>query len=41
VSPTRDVRTGINATGVYWETPEGPVVLFLTGLHHAGEIVGG
>jgi hypothetical protein len=36
---TRDVRTGINATGVYWETPEGPIVLFFTGLHHAGEIV--
>ena len=36
---TRDVRTGINATGVWWETPEGPVVLFFTGLHHAGEIV--
>jgi hypothetical protein len=36
---TRDVRTGINATGVYWETPDGPVILFFTGLHHAGEIV--
>jgi hypothetical protein len=36
---TKDVRTGINATGVYWETPDGPVVLFYTGRHHAGEIV--
>ena len=36
---TKDVRTGINATGIYWETPEGPVVLFYTGRHHAGEIV--
>jgi hypothetical protein len=36
---TRDVRTGINATGVYWETPNGPVLLFYTGRHHAGEIV--
>ena len=35
----RDVRTGINATGTYWETPNGPVVLFSTGRHHAGEIV--
>jgi hypothetical protein len=36
---TKDVRTGINATGVYWETPDGPVILFYTGRHHAGEIV--
>jgi hypothetical protein len=36
---TKDVRTGINATGVYWETPNGPVLLFYTGRHHAGEIV--
>jgi transposase len=36
---TKDVRTGINATGSYWETPEGPVVLYCTGRHHAGEIV--
>jgi len=36
---TRDVRTGINATGLYWETPNGPVILFYTGRHHAGEIV--
>jgi hypothetical protein len=35
---TRDVRTGINATGIYWETPNGPVILFFTGRHHAGEI---
>jgi hypothetical protein len=32
------VRTGINATGVYLETPEGTVILYYTGLHHAGEI---
>ena len=36
---TKDVRTGINATGFYWETPDGPVVLFYTGRHHAGEMV--
>jgi hypothetical protein len=36
---TKDVRTGINATGSYWETPDGPIVLFYTGRHHAGEIV--
>lgn len=36
---TKDVRTGINATGVYWETPDGPIILFYTGRHHAGEIV--
>jgi hypothetical protein len=36
---TRDVRTGINATGSYWETPSGPIILFHTGRHHAGEIV--
>jgi transposase len=36
---TQDVRTGINATGVYWETPDGPIILFYTGRHHAGEIV--
>ncbi len=36
---TKDVRTGINATGTYWETPNGPVILFYTGRHHAGEIV--
>ena len=36
---TKDVRTGINATGLYWETPDGPIILFYTGLHHAGEIV--
>jgi hypothetical protein len=37
--PTKDVRTGINATGLYWETPNGPVLLFYTGRHHAGEVV--
>ena len=36
---TKNVRTGINATGLYWETPNGPVILFYTGRHHAGEIV--
>ena len=36
---TKDVRTGINATGLYWETPNGPVILFYTGRRHAGEIV--
>ena len=36
---TNDVRTGINATGVYLETPQGKVLLFFTGRHHAGEIV--
>jgi hypothetical protein len=36
---TKGVRTGINATGLYCETPNGVVVLFYTGRHHAGEIV--
>jgi transposase len=36
---TKGVRTGINATGIYWETPDGPIVLYYTGRHHAGEIV--
>jgi len=36
--PENDVRTGINATGVRLETPAGIVVLFATGLHHAGEV---
>ncbi|MBV8723530.1 MAG: transposase [Candidatus Eremiobacteraeota bacterium] len=36
---TKAVRTGINATGSYWETPNGPIILFYTGRHHAGEIV--
>jgi len=36
---TKDVRTGINATGVYLETEQGKVLLFFTGRHHAGEIV--
>lgn len=36
---TRDVRTGINATGVYLETDQGTGVLFFTGRHHAGEII--
>lgn len=36
---TNDVRTGINATGVYLETEQGKVLLFFTGRHHAGEII--
>lgn len=36
---TKGVRTGINATGIYWQTPDGPVVLYYTGRHHAGEII--
>ena len=36
---TKQVRTGINATGIYIETAEAKVVLFFTGRHHAGEIV--
>jgi ribosomal protein L37E len=36
---TKSVRTGINATGIYWETPDGPIILFFTGRHHAGEMV--
>jgi hypothetical protein len=36
---TNDVRTGINATGVYLETDNETVVLFFTGRHHAGEIL--
>jgi len=38
---TKDVRTGINATGVLLETPSGTVVLFFTGRHHAGEVLDG
>lgn len=34
----KDVRTGINATGIILETPHGRVVLYMTGLHHGGEI---
>lgn len=37
---TKDVRTGINATGVYLETQdEAVIMLFYTGRHHAGEII--
>lgn len=37
---TNDVRTGINATGVYLVTQDGAVIkLFYTGRHHAGEII--
>jgi transposase len=35
---TDDVRNGVNATGVYLEIPDGVVILYYTGLHHAGEI---
>lgn len=35
----RNVRTGINATGVLLETAVGALVLFFTGRHHAGEIL--
>jgi transposase len=37
--PANDVRTAINATGVYLETEQGKVLLFFTGRHHAGEII--
>jgi transposase len=33
------IRTGINATCVRMETPEGIVILYYTGRHHAGEII--
>jgi transposase len=37
---TSDVRTAINATGVYLETQDNAVIiLFYTGRHHAGEII--
>lgn len=37
---TKDVRTAVNATGVYLETADGAVItLFYTGRHHAGEII--
>ena len=36
---TSDVRTGINATGVYLETHQGKILLFFTGRHHASEII--
>jgi hypothetical protein len=36
---TRDVRKGINATGVLLETSSGTVVLYFTGRHHAGEVL--
>ena len=37
--PTESIRTGINATCVHIETPEGEITLFFTGRHHAGEII--
>jgi len=36
---TNDIRTGINATGVYLETGQETIILFYTGRHHAGEIL--
>ena len=36
---TKDVRTGINATCVRFETDRGPIILFFTGRHHAGEVL--
>lgn len=36
---TRNVRTGINATGVFLDVTEGVVVLYFTGRHHAGEVL--
>ena len=36
---TKAVRTGINATGAFLETPQGDIVLFFTGRHHAGEVL--
>jgi hypothetical protein len=36
---TKDVRTGINATGVYLETQDAVIILFYTGRHHAGEML--
>ena len=35
----KDIRTGINATAAYLEIKEGTIILFYTGLHHAGEIL--
>lgn len=37
--PIADVRTGINATGVYLQTESATVILFFTGRHHAGEVL--
>jgi transposase len=36
---TKDIRTGINATGVYLETHNAVIILFYTGRHHAGEML--
>jgi transposase len=36
---TQNVRTGINATGVYLQTERETVILFYTGRHHAGEVI--
>lgn len=32
------VRRGVNGTALYIETDDGPVILYYTGLHHAGEV---
>jgi hypothetical protein len=37
--PTKDLRTAINATGVYLETKDEKIILFYTGRHHAGEML--
>lgn len=39
--PKETVRTGINTSGLYCETPDGPIVLYYTGRHHVGEVLGG
>jgi transposase len=37
--PEDTIRTGINASGFYIETPAGVVLLYFTGRHHAAEIL--
>jgi transposase len=37
--PADSIRTGINASGFYIETPLGVVLLYFTGRHHAAEIL--
>ena len=37
--PEQSVRTGINATCARMDTPEGTIILYFTGRHHAGEII--
>jgi hypothetical protein len=36
---TKNVRTGINATGIHIDTKEGTIILYYTGRHHAGEML--